>query len=152
MPNQKTVTVTHDAVILGASNTDYIVQAPGVTMAFIGGSNDTVAFPHEPNGRLIAVNTTDLSINASSGADNLGVFVAGAVNGMVVGGWGNFDTGQTLTLIGEGHYNVAIDPNGALGTALISGLDGGGSSRTGSISFYDSPTLKLSQITGVGWR
>jgi hypothetical protein len=46
----ETVIETHSAVIINASNTDFIVQASGLTMMFIDGSNDVTAFPHESNG------------------------------------------------------------------------------------------------------
>jgi hypothetical protein len=145
----KTVIETNSAVIINASNTDFIVQGSGLTMTFIGGSNDVVAFPHESNDRLIAVNTTNLSVNASSGANGLAVVVAGAVIGMQVGGWGAFSTGQTLTLFDEGHYTLSINANAD--TALISGLDGGFSHHSGSIAFFDS-VLHASQIIAIDPR
>jgi len=117
-------------------------------MTFIGGSNDVVAFPHGSNDRLIAVNTTNLGVNAST-ANGIGVVVAGAVIGMYIGGWGGFATGQTLTLFDQGHYTLSI--NNANDTALISELDGGHSHHRGSIAFSDN-VLHASQIIAIDPR
>jgi hypothetical protein len=156
MPNPSTVTVTHSMVILDQSNTVYTVQGSNVRMTFIGGSNDVVNFsPHSANGQLVepandkvvAVDTTNFGL---SGADtaNLQVFVAGFVDGMQIGGWGNFDTTiPKFFLLNEGNYKVSI--NNLAGTGLISGLDGQGLSRNGSISFFDSASLRASQIVGI---
>jgi hypothetical protein len=141
----KTVVETHSATIINASNTDFLVQGSGLRMTFIGGSNDVVAFPQESKDQVIAVNTTNLSINASS-ANDLSVLVAGAVVGMQIGGWGAFAAGQTLTLFDEGRYALSINAVGR--TALISGLDPG---RHGSIAFFDS-ALQPSQITAIDPR
>jgi hypothetical protein len=148
MPNPSMVTVTHSMVILDQSNTIYTVQGSNVRLAFIGGSNDVVEFPHSPNDKILAIDTTNLGINGSSGADNLQVFVAGFVDGMQIGGWGNFDTiTPKLFLLNEDNYKVSI--NNLAGTGLISGLDGQGFSHNGSISFFDSAGLRASQIVGI---
>jgi hypothetical protein len=141
----KTVVETHSAIIVNVSNTDFVVQGSGLTMTFIGGSNDVVSFPQGSNDRLIAVSTTNLGVNAST-ANGLGVVVAGSVIGMHVDGWGDFASGQTLTLVDQGHYTVSISAN--TDTALISGLDGGPSQHSGSIAFSDS-VLHASQIAAI---
>lgn len=144
----KTVVETHSATIVNVSNTDFIVQGSGLNMTFIGGSNDVVSFPQGSNDRLIAVNTTNLSVNASS-ASGLGVVAAGTVIGMHIYGWGNFATDQTLTLFDQGHYTVSI--NNANDIALISELNGGHSHHRGSITFEDS-SLHASQIIAIAPR
>jgi hypothetical protein len=148
MPNPSMVTVTHSMVILDQSNTVYTVQGSDVRLTFIGGSNDVANFlPQSANDKVIAINTNNFTLGASD-ATNLQAFVAGAVVGMEIGGWGNFDIGTPkLFLIGEGHYKVAID--NFLDTGSISGLNGRGFSHNGSISFFDSPLLAASQIVGI---
>jgi hypothetical protein len=137
-----TVVETHSATVVNVSNTDFIVQGSGVTMTFIGGSNDSVGFPHQTSDRVIATNTTNLAVNAST-TDDLSVVVRGAAVGMQIGGWGNFATGETLTLVGQGNCTLSfIGDNGA----LISGLH---PHHHGSIMFSDSH-LQPSQIIALG--